>query len=309
MQPGISLMAMHLPGVAIHPFWFAPNKEKEFENSNELIQYLDIYPTDHPYFLCLADSMTCDIQNLLSVFNKTYPEAPVIGGLASGMVMGANNWLALNHNIYSEGAIGLALIGNIEFEIIISQGCRPIGNPMTITHAHKNIIYQIAGQSALKMLQELLISLPIKDQTLAQNALLVGLAMNEYQAEFKRGDFLIRNIVGIDPDKEALIVGALIKNGQTIQFQLRDSETSKEDLKYHLEHSAPTQDHLEKGAFLVTCCGRGKNLYGQANHDIRMIQSVKGPLPITGFFANGEIGPIGHKNFVHGYTSSLIIIR
>ncbi len=308
MQPGISIMAMHLPGVKTVPFRLSAQESTEITTGAELLNFLDIYPTDKPRFICLADPISCDISQLLHSFNDGYKGLPMVGGLASAGVLGAPNWLSLDGAKYEDGAVGLALIGDIQFDVTVSQGCRPIGRPYIITKADGNILHELAGKPALDAIREMLMDLPARDKTLAARSLFMGLVMNEHQTEFKRGDFLIRNIMGSDPDTDALIIGASLKVGQTIQFQLRDAQTSEEDLKLLLEKMPKAKKAGARGAILVSCCGRGKGLYGFSNHDVSMIQSAAGPLPLAGFFANGEFGPIGSKNYVHGYTSSLVIL-
>lgn len=309
MEPGVSWIAMHLPDVKLSSFYISPSQLEELKDGNSLIEFLDVYPTDRPKFLCLADPATCEITKLLGDFNEAYKGMPVVGGLASGGVVGIENWLCLNGTIYTEGAVGVALVGNVEFDVIVSQGCRPIGQPYVITKVEGNVLYELAGKQTLEIVKEVLDQLNSKDKNLAQHSLFVGLAMHEKQAAFKRGDFLIRNIVGFDPDAGSLMIGALPKVGQTLQFQLRDADTSEEDLKLMLDRLKEEPAVSPQGGILVSCCGRGKGLYGKPDHDIRMIQSAKGPLPLAGFFANGEIGPIGQKNYIHGYTSSLVILR
>lgn len=309
MEPAISALAMHLPEVRIDPFYVSGENANSCVNGNELINLLDIYPTDRPRFICFADPASCDISKFLVNFNEAYKGLPVIGGLASARLMGVANWLCLNGTIYDNGVVGLALVGNIEFETIVSQGCRPIGESFVITKAEDNVLFELAGKPALEVTREILEKLSPKDKALSESSLFVGLVMNENQASFKRGDFLIRNITGFDPDSGALVVGASLKVGHTMQFQLRDAETSEEDLKTLLQRSEKLCVNAPAGAILVSCCGRGRNLYGKPDHDVRMIQSARGPLPLAGFFANGEIGPIGTKNYVHGYTSSLVILR
>lgn len=308
MEPAITMLAMHLPGVKLYPFAVPAGQIGLLESGNKLINYLDIFPTDKPRFICLADPATADINALLHGFNEGYKGLPVVGGLASGAVMGAANWLCLNGAVHNDGAIGVALTGNIEFEVIVSQGSRPIGKPFVVTRAEDNVLYEIAGRPALMVVRELLEELSAKDKTLAEHTLSVGIVMNEKKTAFKRGDFLIRNIVGFDPDTGALMVAALLKVGQTLQFQLRDAETSSEDLNLMLEKASSANGHPQ-GGILVSCCGRGKNFYGTPDHDISAIQNLRGPMPLAGFFANGEISPIGDKNFVHGYTSSLVILK
>jgi small ligand-binding sensory domain FIST len=309
MEPAVSAMAMRLPGVKLTPFYLTP-EDTAAQNGNDLIGRLDIYPTDKPHFICLADPETADIMRLLADFNDGYKGLPIVGGLASGTVMGATNWMCLNGAVYKEGAVGVAMSGAIEFEVIVAQGCRPIGKPLVITRADGNVLYELAGRPALEVVRELLSSLPGSERALAEQSLSVGLVMNENQSTFRRGDFLVRNLMGFDPDAGSLVVGARLKVGQTLQFQVRDASTSSEDLIELLEKSETIHhDSAPKGALLVSCCGRGRNFYGKPDHDAKAIQAVKGPLPLTGFFANGEIGPVGSKNYVHGYTSSLVILR
>jgi small ligand-binding sensory domain FIST len=309
MYPGISVLAMHLPGVKIHPFCLLPEQIESLREPSALINAVDVYPPDKPHFICLADPMSCDVDRLLALFNEGYKGLPMIGGLASGAVVKAPNWLCLNGIIYMEGAIGVALTGAIEFETIVSQGCRPIGQPFVITKAENNILYELAGRSALGVVQEVLQSLSPKDKALSETSLFVGLAMSEQRTVFKRGDFLVRNLLGFDPANGTLMIGANLKVGQTLQFQLRDAATSEEDLKILLKNLPSPAKSSPEGGILISCCGRGRGLYGKPDHDVQMIQAAKGPLPLAGFFANGEIGPVGSKNYVHGYTSSLVILK
>lgn len=308
LEPAVSMLAMHLPGVKLFPFQLSADQTASLGKGQDLLKLLDLYPNDNPKFLCLADPMTADVTKLLEAFNDGYRGQPVVGGLASGGVLGAANWLCLNGRVHAEGAVGVAMTGDIEFETIVSQGCRPIGKPYVMTRAEGNVLYELAGRQALAVIRELIEGLSPKDRSLAEHSLSVGIAMTENREEFKRGDFLIRNIMGFDPETGALMVGADLHVGQTLQFQLRDAETSDEDLKHMLEKTAG-QGEEPRGGLLVSCCGRGKNFYGQADHDAAAIQAARGPLPLGGFFANGEIGPIGPKNYIHGYTSSLVIFR
>lgn len=308
MQPALSLLAMRLPEVKITPFTISPEDLGKTEDATQLIAALDIYPTDKPNFICLADSMSCDIEKLLKLFNEGYGACPVIGGLASGAAVGASNWLCLKGEMVPSGAVGVALSGAVEFEVIVSQGCRPIGEPGIITKADKNLVFELAGRPVLEVLRETLSRLSEEDRELAHQSLFVGLVIDEYQSQFKRGDFLIRNLMGVDAQTGAMAIGSMVKKGQTLQFQLRDAKTSDEDLRALLD-KLPDAAQSVQGAFLVSCCGRGRGLYGKPDHDVKTILSKRGPLPIAGFFANGEIGPIGGKNYVHGYTSSLVLIK
>ena len=309
MEPALSVLAMHLPNVKVFPFQLSEGDIASLEKGSDLINRLDVYPPDKPRFIVFADPMTFDVVKYLQLSNEGYKGLPIVGGLASGAVMGMPNWVFLNGVTYYEGMVGMAMTGDIQFEIIVSQGCRPVGKPYVITKAESNVLYELAGRPALEVVQDLIQGLSPKDKKLAEFSLSVGLVMNEHQSVFKRGDFLIRNLVGFDPDANSLMVGSLLKVGQTLQFQVRDAEASAEDFDHFLQEMKKAPKPSPRGGMLVSCCGRGRNFYGKPDHDAKAIQSLQGPLPITGFFANGEIGPVGPKNFVHGYTSSLVIFN
>lgn len=309
MEPAISVLAMHLPNVRMAPFSLSPEEIGRIATGADLVQELDLYPTDDPGFIILADPMSCDVTRLLDLFNQGYAKRPVVGGLASGGVVGAPNWLALDDEIYASGAVGMAVAGDIEFETVVSQGCRPIGEPFAITKAEQNVLFELAGKAALEAFRQVYEKLPAGDQQLAQHSLFVGLARDEFRADMRRGDFLIRNILGADRRSGALVIGEMLQVGQTLQFQLRDAATSKEDLEILLRRIVAPRRPASEGGILVSCCGRGKGLFGEPHHDVTLIQKLRGPFPLTGFFANGEFGPIDQKNYVHGYTSSLTLIR
>jgi len=308
MEPAISVLAMHLPDGSVTPFSVSPQVLEFSASADQLMGDLDLLDLDEPKFIVFADPMSCDVTKMLSLFNQAHPGAPVVGGLSSGGVVGAKNWLVLNQEFYGEGAIGVALTGDIRFDIVVSQGCRPIGEPMAVTKADRNILYELAGKPALDSLRDIHATLSPEDQELAQHSLFVGLAMDERRTNFKRGDFLIRNIMGADNNMRAIAIGEVLEIGQTLQFQLRDAKAATEELEILLTGLGPKGPSCRQGGLLVSCCGRGKGLFGEGDHDARMIQSINGPVPLSGFFANGEFGPINNKNYVHGYTSSLTIL-
>lgn len=309
MEPAIAAIGMHLPGVRLQPFTFTGDQVRDFRTGAELIKSFDLYPTEKPHFICLADPHSCDVVHLLDEFNAAYKGLPVVGGLSSSGVVNVPAWLCLDDSVQDNGAVGYALTGDIEFDVVVSQGCRPIGKPYIVTKAQDNVLFELAGRPALVVIRELLEGLGEKDRRLAEQSLHVGLAMDEHRETFKRGDFLIRNLMGFDPEEDSLVIGATLKVGQTLQFQVRDADTSEEDLKHCLETLPPFDAGHPRGAVLFSCVGRGRNLYGKADHDAKAVQQACGPLPLAGVFANGEVGPVGSKNYVHGYTSSLLIIR
>ena len=202
----------------------------------------------------------------------------------------------------------MAVAGEVELQSVISQGCTPIGETWTITKTDGNIIQMIANRPAYEVLHETFVNLSEQEQRKARGNLFVGLVVNEYLEEFHRGDFLVRNILGGDPQSGSLAVGALPRQGQTMQFQRRDAAAATEDMTALLDQlSKRLTGRRIYGGCLCTCNGRGHRLFGHPNHDSGLVQEKLGPIELVGFFCNGEIGPIGERNFLHGYTASLAL--
>lgn len=309
--PGVSIIAARLPDVKVHSFVITPDELNESSPGGFWIDKVGASPDSQPSFILLADSLTCEPSKLVNELNNTYQQRPIVGGIISGGQEAGEHFLFHNQSVIREGAIGVALTGNIVMDTIISQGCRPIGRPFVITKAEDNVIWELGGRPAVSVLYGILSTLKPQDRKLAQQgSIFVGFVINEMRSQFEPGDFLIRNIVGVDPDDGAMAVNDHVQTGQSIQFQLRDAETSRQELRRMLVRQTRSQSGvLSAGALLFNCTGRGKSLYGSAHHDVKTIQTVKGKLPVGGFFCNGEIGPIGNKNLLHGYTASLALFR
>ena len=308
MLPGVSILAMRLPGVRVQPFSFAQAELARIENGAALVKELDLYPNENPKFLILGDPMSADPERMAALFNEGYPGAPLVGGMASGLILHKPSWMLLGSTVVKHGLAGVALVGPVELQTVVAQGCRPIGEPLIVTKAEGNVLHELGGRSPLEVLRETLSKGPPDDQRLARTSLFAGLVMNESRAVFRRGDFVIRNVLGYDDKSGALVLGANLRRGQTLQFQLRDAHTSDQDFSMLLG-ALPEPEAAPTGALLFSCCGRGKGLYGEPDHDATLVQSLRGPVPMAGFFANGEFGPVGGRNFVHGYTSSLALIK
>jgi small ligand-binding sensory domain FIST len=208
------------------------------------------------------------------------------------------------------GLVGVALAGNIVVDTVVAQGCRPIGEPLRITRCDRNVLLEIEGKPALQKVRDLILSLSEEDQQLASRALFLGVVNNELLPEPGAGDFLIRNLVGIDPEHGALAVGDTLRNGQIVQFHLRDARTAALDLRLVLDRFASGAAARDaRGALLFSCLGRGIHLYGRADHDTDAFRDRVGDIPLGGFFCNGEIGPVGDATYLHGFTSSFGIFR
>jgi small ligand-binding sensory domain FIST len=303
-KPAISLLLGQLPDVAVVPFHVTEKDLEESTGPGFWHFQLEIEPKDNPSFLVLMDPFSVQAIDLVRGLSEAYPGAPMIGGLASGGQQRGESQLFLDGKLVDEGAVGVALTGRVLLHTIVSQGCKPIGQPLIVTRAEKNVVFELGGQPPMKVLQELLPQLPTRDQQLARTALFLGRVINEYQEEFGRGDFLIRNLIGSDPQSGALAVGDWMRTGQTVQFQVRDGKTADEDLRHLLdEQKRRVVKTPPCGMVLFSCLGRGAGMYGVADHDISLLQQYFGPVPTAGFFCNGEIGPVGEHAFVHGFTS------
>lgn len=310
-RAAVSLTAASLPGVRLKPFHSLMNGLPTLDSSPKAWQdWMGLSPADQPHFLLIADPLTFDPEGLLSGLDFAFPQSAKIGGLASGTSLGGENVLFLNEKLYSGGLVGLALHGNIAVDTIVAQGCRPIGEPLQVTRCHGNILLQLNGRSPIEVLQDLIETLGEEDRTLLQHSLFLGIVMDPLKDDLKQGDFLIRNILEINSQQECLAVGALLREGQTVQFHLRDAKTSAEDLDLMLsQYLVRHPSGASKGALLFSCLGRGAYLYGRPNHDTEVFRQKIGTIPVGGFFCNGEIGAVGDATFLHGYTSCFGIFR
>jgi small ligand-binding sensory domain FIST len=261
-----------------------------------------------PAFLLLPDPFTFDSETLVAGLDAAFPESPKIGGLASGGREPGANALYLGDTVYRAGAVGVALAGNVEVDTVVAQGCRPIGEPMFVTRADQNVLQALDGQPALAVLQELLATADARDRQLFANSLFLGVVMKEQEA-YRQGDFLIRNLLGIDGKSGAIAVGAALRTGMVVQFHLRDAATSAQDLDAVLARYQEGPPSRPAGSLLFSCLGRGVHLYGEPDHDTATFRRHLGPVPLGGFFCNGEIGPVHGSTFLHGYTSSFGLFR
>jgi small ligand-binding sensory domain FIST len=217
--------------------------------------------------------------------------------------------LILGDRQFQTGAIAAVIHGAVRVSSVVSQGCRPIGQPFVVTRAEANVIHELGGVPPLLQLKEMFKTLTDREQELVRHGLHVGRVLNEYQDQFHRGDFLVRNVIGADPQTGAIAIGDYVRPGQTVQFHVRDEETADEDLRHLLMDARKRSDPQPSGALLFTCNGRGTRLFSSADHDARCVREALGEVPLAGFFAQGEIGPVAGKNFLHGFTASIAIFQ
>jgi len=307
-QAATVLVLAKLPDVKILPFAINQTQLEGLKTAEEWYQFFETYPNENPTFILLPDPFMLDLNSLLGSLNRFYPGAAVAGGLASAARSPGENTLVLNQEQINEGAVGVVLTGSLRVETVVSQGCKPIGDTYIVTKAEENLIRSLAGKPFIEILQGILAKLPQRDRILAHEAVFVGIAMDEYKHEFKRGDFLIRGVMGIDQETGAGVIADYVKTGQTVQFHLRDSEAASEDLNALMLSQQTKMVNLRPQGALVFCCnGRGQNMFSQKNHDINIIQQYLGSVPAGGFFCAGEIGPVGKQNFLHGFTNSIVL--
>ena len=309
--PAFSITAANLPGVNVEAFHLEGDKLPDLDSGPNAWQDLvRVSPTQSPQFVLLADPHSFPVQNLLLGLDFAFEQSAKIGGLASSGQQQGRNALFLNGDVFRAGAVGLALHGNILVDTVVAQGCRPIGAPMRITRSRRNLLEELEGQRPLDVLRELFQRLDDRDKGLMRHSLFLGVVMDEFIDEPKQGDYLIRNVMGMDENSGAVAVGEMLKEGQLVQFHLRDAETSAQDLVAVLErYAAENRENQAQGALLFSCLGRGQYLYGRANHDSEVFRDKMGSVPLGGFFCNGEIGPVSGTTFLHGYTSSFGIFR
>jgi small ligand-binding sensory domain FIST len=311
-EPALSLTLAHLPGVDIKPFHIVGEDLPDLDSSpNAWTDLIGVSPSSSPQFILLSGQFSSGISNLLQGLDFAYPGSVTIGGQASSGVAGGRVALFLNDRLYREGIIGVALSGNIVLETIVSQGCRPIGEPCQVTKGERNIILELDDKVPLVLLRDLIANSSEEDRVLAQRSLFVGLAMDEFKQNLQPGDFLIRNILGVDPTAGAIAIGDLVRPGQRLQFHLRDAQASAQDLelllqRYQDQHST---GNYPVGALMFSCLGRGEGLYGKPNFDSGLFKHYLKDVPLGGFFCGGEIGPVGGNTFLHGYTSVFGICR
>lgn len=306
-QPALCLWAAHLPGANLIPFHLRfEQREDGFTASGWPAELPG--PETQPTLLLIGEPFTTPVEALLAEVRDKFQTAPAIGGMASGAHQPGGNRLIFNGEAVEDGAVGLVITGAVRIRTVVSQGCRPIGERFMITQADQNVVHELSGKPALERLREVFSLLSPVEQQQAERALHLGIVIDEHKDHFERGDFLIRNLIGADQQTGSFAVGDIVKEGQTVQFQLRDAAAASEDL--HALLTGERAAHGEKapaGALIFSCNGRGQRFFQSPHHDASAIRAEMGSLPVGGFFAMGEIGPVGGNNFLHSYTASIAL--
>jgi len=306
-QAAAVLWAAHLPDVQLSSFHLSQDDLQRIESDEELCEHLAVKPQQDPAFLLLGDPFSIDILDALERLQRAYPGRPAIGGMASAAPAPGRNRVIFDGQVLRQGLTGVAVWGGVRIDTLVSQGCRPIGRPLVVTRATGKLVEQLGGKEALQAFRAMLYECPRHDVELARSrGLFVGRVINEYKPTFSRGDFLIRTCLGFDEKTGVMAVDEPVRVGQTIQFHVRDAESASEDLSALLAAADPRP---LGGLLLFSCNGRGTRLFAQPHHDARMISAHFGGAPLAGFFCAGEIGPVGGRNFLHGHTASVGVVR
>jgi small ligand-binding sensory domain FIST len=294
--PGVALFAARLGSPAVPVRLVAERAGDGWEISGFPVDVAGIGS-----MLLVADPFTFPVDALLDQLGKERSGLAVVGGLASAANQPGGNRLLVNDVSYTDGAIGALLTEDVSAQAVVSQGCRPIGRPYIVTRADGHMIYELGGRPALERLIATLEHLPPADRHLAERGLHCGVVIDETKVEFERGDFLIRGVLGVDRATGAVAVGDTMPVGSTAQFQVRDAASADEDLHAVLSGRAAS------GALVFTCNGRGRQLFDAPDHDATVVAELLGTSALAGMFCAGELGPVGGRNAVHGFTASIAI--
>lgn len=303
-QSGFSLLLLSLPNAQAHAIPFTHAMVEEADAPGYWHQQTKLRPEDVKAWLAFTDPFTCRVDDWIKTWNHDYPGIPCIGGLASGPTKTPEAWIFLNDRVIEHGLL-IGLTGSLRVETVVSQGCKPIGEPLTVTNAEENYLLTIGYKPAFEVLNDVYQSLTEDERQKARGHLVAGLALNEYLEDFKQGDFIVRNILAADPSSGAVAINALPRVGQTMQYHLRDAAAATTDFTHLLDEAKKKATPF--AGLLCNCNGRGRELFTVPNHDAHLINEHFPNLPLAGFFANGEIGSIGEQTFIHGFTASLAL--
>lgn len=309
-QPGLAIMAWWLPGVRLYPLRLHQRQVEQLADSGRWLDLNDIPVEAVHSWLMFAEPYRIDVQALILGVQARFPGAPIVGGLASGMVRERVSCVFFADQVYDEGGVALGIGGPYALQPAVAQGCDPVGESWTITEAEHNQLIGISSRPALDVLQATVNGLPPDQRARAANNLVVGLAGDEYRDAYERGDFVVRGILGIDPKRGSVAIGGVPRVGQTVQFHLRDARAAETELERVMRQVASSPDIGSiVGIVACTCDGRGEALFGTPNHDSCVIQAALPGTPLAGAFCLGEIGPLGGQTVLHGFTATLGVLR
>jgi small ligand-binding sensory domain FIST len=257
--------------------------------------------------IILSDPYSFPTDGVLEGLAREAPGVPVLGGLSSGRTPVGDAVLFSGDEVCGEGAVGVCLTG-VEMIPCVSQGAAPVGREMTITAAEDNVIHELAGRPAVQAIEQTISELPLPQRALIAGGLLIGVVIDGGKPEYEQGDFLVRGVLGADPETGAVSVGATVAPGQVVRLHARDARSADEDLRRELRlRAAALGGERPAGALVFSCNGRGRSMFGDTDHDVALVEDELGAPPAAGFFAAGEIGPVGGRSFLHGFTATVAV--
>jgi small ligand-binding sensory domain FIST len=257
--------------------------------------------------IMLSDPYSFPTDAVLDGIADAAPGVPVLGGLSSGRSPMGEAVLFFDGRVVEEGAVGVCLNG-VELLPCVSQGAAPLGREMTVTAAEDNVIYELAGRPAVAAIEQAVGELPLDERALVAAGLLIGIVIDGGKPDYEQGDFLVRGVTGADPASGAITVGAVVTPGEVVRLHARDARSADEDLRRELRlRAAAIGGQRPAGALVFSCNGRGHTMFGTPDHDATLVQEELRGVPAAGFFAAGEIGPVGGRSFLHGFTATLAV--
>lgn len=307
--PALSLWAACLPGTAVRPFEVDVAQDGDLDAVFHGLP--EVRDPSRAGILVLPDPFAFPAVDWIAAIEERLPGVPVVGGLAVPEQGGERALLVKADGPSKAGAVGVVVEGDVEIATAVSQGCRPVGRPWVVTACEENLVLKLSGRPALEVLMEMLANLPPSEREALQRGPFLGLAVDARKSVFDRGDFLARGLMGVDKQRGGLAVAdPSLRSGMSVQFLVRDPASAGDDLEHSVAGCGRARLGAEAGALVFTCNGRGRRMFGSPDHDARHLRRALGEgTPVAGFFALGEIGPIGGRNFVHGFTASTAILR
>ncbi len=298
---GVAVWAASLPGARVETFTLEASRG---EGGVEIGGVPDLDGAEA--IVLLADPYTFPVESFLAGVGAGHPGVPVVGGLASAGGGPGRGVLMRDGEVARHGAVGVTLAG-ASVVPCVSQGARPIGPEMVITAADGNVVYELASRPALERLKEAIVELDMSERALAAQGLLLGIVIDENQPDYERGDFLVRGLLSVDDASGSITVGEQVRVGQTVRMHVRDGRSADEDLREALDRELRDLANPPAGALVFTCNGRGSHMFGARDHDAAAVAAATGGAPAAGFFCAGEIGPVGDRNFLHGFTATVAV--
>jgi small ligand-binding sensory domain FIST len=305
-EAGCCIALYHLPGTQARAIHLPLDVFEPADRAAKIRAAIGPHPEHVNAWTLFASSESIGNEAWLPDWDHATEHRTTIGGFACAASNAHESALYLNGAVHTDGAVALGLEGAVTIEPLISQGCRPVGSPWTITQAEDNVIHQIGNRPILEVLRDTLEGMSQKEQQKARGNIFIGLVLDEYQASFSVGDFLVRNLAAIDPKTGAVAIATPLRVGQNLQFQIRDAHSASNDFEMHLkEKAAELAGRSIYGSCLCDCIGRGTSLYGVPDHDVAIIHDTFSELPIVGLFCNGEFATSQNRTLLHGYAASL----